>query len=213
MRVSGRSERAPNQLSPEREEALIDAAREVFVEKGVGDASIDLIASRARVNKVTIYRRYKNKYALFETVIQRTSRETGAQLADMNLDPEHVEDSLREAALTIRGVYATENHREITRLMIAEANRHLKLCQRARAYMISILSQRLVCFFESLIARRQMESQYPTEAAISFVLLFSRGFRPLLFALRSEEEEERQFESDFAMFLKGNGISSYPLDG
>ncbi len=207
MRAPAKRYKAPNQLSEEREEALIDAARAVFIEKGLGRTTIDTIAQRAGINKVTIYRRYKDKYDLFETVIERMAEQTGARLTELDLDPDKPVESLRAAALKIRDHYEMDTHLELTRLMVAEASRHPELCQRARSSMIARLAEKLIQFFETLIARGQMDSPYPREAAISFVLVFSRGFRPLFNVLGSEEQENRQFESDFTMFVRGNGIT------
>ncbi len=208
METPAKHYRAPNQLSEEREEELIDAARAVFIEKGLGKTTIDTIAKRARINKVTIYRRYSDKYDLFETVIERMAERTGTRLADLELDPDQPMESLRAAALQIRSQYKENTNLELTRLMIAEASRHPELCQRARALMIANLADKLIRFFETLIENGRMESTYPREAAISFVLIFSRGFRPLFNVIGSEEQENRQFESDFTMFVRGNGITS-----
>jgi len=207
MKTPARPKRAPNQLSPEREEQLINTAKEVFFEKGVGQATIDLVAKRARVTKVTIYKRYKNKYELFEAVVQYMASLYSKQLSALGLDASNPVDGLRRAAKVIRGFFNSEDHREYARLIIAETPRHPELCLRARNKMVSAASQELREFFEILIDRGQMECDYPREAAISFVLLFQGGFRPLLNALGTEEEQNRQFEADFAMFIKGNGIA------
>lgn len=49
---------------------LLDAARDVFVEKGFAAARLDEVAEKAGVSKGTIYLYFKNKEVLFKAVIQ-----------------------------------------------------------------------------------------------------------------------------------------------
>ncbi|AZI35733.1 putative TetR family transcriptional regulator [Caenibius tardaugens NBRC 16725] len=50
--------------------ALLDTAAEIFAHQGYAGASIDSIASAARIGKPTIYARYGNKAGLLKAVIQ-----------------------------------------------------------------------------------------------------------------------------------------------
>lgn len=202
--------RAPNQLSPEREQALVDAALAVFAEKGLAGASMDMIARRAGVTKVTIYRRYRDKYALFETVMEDAARSMAARFEMLDLDPREPEQSLRRAAVLLLRHYDQEKHLGVGRLMVAESGRYPELCTRARNVVVASLAGKLIDFFKTLIARGQMAHNYPREAATTFVLVFSQGFRPLLNARGSEEEQARQFEADFLMFMRGYGICAEP---
>ena len=52
------------------EEALLDAARDVFLERGL-DATTSEIAKRARISESVIFYRYKTKEALFAAVFER----------------------------------------------------------------------------------------------------------------------------------------------
>ncbi|GLK83470.1 TetR/AcrR family transcriptional regulator [Ancylobacter defluvii] len=52
-------------------EHVLDGARAVFCRKGVVNTSLDEIALQLGVSKHTIYRRYPNKDALLEAVIER----------------------------------------------------------------------------------------------------------------------------------------------
>lgn len=65
------AERAPTrrQRVEERERALIDAAREVFLEKGLDGARIAEIARRAGVAEGTVYLYYKTKNDLMRALV------------------------------------------------------------------------------------------------------------------------------------------------
>jgi TetR/AcrR family transcriptional repressor of mexJK operon len=52
-----------------KQDAVLAAAQEVFLEAGYAAASMDAVASRANVSKATIYAHFDNKRALFEAMI------------------------------------------------------------------------------------------------------------------------------------------------
>lgn len=61
---------ALQRFSPvERQQAILTAAREVFIETGLGGARTKLIAERAGVAEGTIFKYFKNKDALFERAV------------------------------------------------------------------------------------------------------------------------------------------------
>jgi AcrR family transcriptional regulator len=66
-----RSGRPRRELAGEVDERILDAARRVFLERGLAGASIDEIANIARAGKPTIYARFPNKVALFTAVVRR----------------------------------------------------------------------------------------------------------------------------------------------
>src|SRR5215218_5102229 len=69
------------------EDALVDrvaaAAFESFVEYGIRRATIEDIATRGGVSKMTVFRRFKNKQGLVEVVIAREIRRAMEQLDDV----------------------------------------------------------------------------------------------------------------------------------
>ncbi|MBB4143160.1 TetR/AcrR family transcriptional regulator [Rhizobium rhizoryzae] len=81
---------------PTREEAaklttqILDDARAIFASKGVANASMEEIAARQAISKHTLYRRYPNKQALLEAVVERDLvrfRATLAQAAKQHKEP------------------------------------------------------------------------------------------------------------------------------
>jgi AcrR family transcriptional regulator len=63
--------RPPKDLAGEVDARILDAAREVFLERGFEGASIDEVAAAARSGKPTIYARFRDKRALFTAVVTR----------------------------------------------------------------------------------------------------------------------------------------------
>ncbi|NPU09315.1 TetR/AcrR family transcriptional regulator [Bradyrhizobium sp. 83012] len=70
--LRGRVGRPPKALAGNIEERILDAAREVFLERGFDGTSIDEIAERAPASKPTIYARYAGKPALFAAIVERS---------------------------------------------------------------------------------------------------------------------------------------------
>ncbi|CCE00507.1 TetR/AcrR family transcriptional regulator [Bradyrhizobium sp. STM 3809] len=70
--LRGRVGRPPKALAGNIEERILDAARQVFLERGFDGTSIDEIAERAPASKPTIYARYAGKPALFAAIVERS---------------------------------------------------------------------------------------------------------------------------------------------
>ena len=52
----------------------LDAAWELFLERGLAALSIEAIASRAGVSKMTVYKHFSDKHALLEEAVLREAR-------------------------------------------------------------------------------------------------------------------------------------------
>jgi AcrR family transcriptional regulator len=72
VRYPVRSGRPPRELAGEVDARILDAARQVFLERGLSGASMDEIAVLARAGKPTIYARFPTKEALFTAVVMHS---------------------------------------------------------------------------------------------------------------------------------------------
>jgi AcrR family transcriptional regulator len=81
-RPAGRIGRPPQKLAGEVDERILDAARRVFLERGLAGASVDEIASLAAAGKPTIYARFPNKETLFAAVVMRNCAAAVARIQD-----------------------------------------------------------------------------------------------------------------------------------
>jgi AcrR family transcriptional regulator len=66
-----RTGRPPRELAGEVDARILDAARRLFLDRGLAGASIEEIAELACAGKPTIYARYPGKEALFSAVVMR----------------------------------------------------------------------------------------------------------------------------------------------
>src|SRR5271156_6584902 len=67
--------RPDNDTLPAHRERLLQVADEEFMAMGYQDTSLDAIAGKAGVSKVTIYRRFGSKAGLFEAIALRSVEE------------------------------------------------------------------------------------------------------------------------------------------
>jgi AcrR family transcriptional regulator len=118
-----RTGRPPQELAGEVDARILDAAHRVFLERGLGGASIEEIAAQARAGKPTIYCRFPSKEALFTAVLVRN---TDAKLA---LYQGHVpagatiEERLASVGVTVVRSVLVSDSLGLMRLAIAEARR------------------------------------------------------------------------------------------
>ena len=112
--------------STHKRKSIVDGARREFLKSGFGGASVDAVAEAATVAKMTVYRHFKNKEALFEGVIgDLCERILGT---DMTLDPKlPVREALVKFAWkTIETVYNPDTI-ELQRIVVAEKKRFPEL--------------------------------------------------------------------------------------
>ncbi|MFI7616554.1 TetR/AcrR family transcriptional regulator [Nonomuraea terrae] len=85
---------------PETDAAILRAALEVFVERGIEGLSIEQVAKRAGVGKLTVYRRWATKEELVSQAIQTmVSDELTLSLADLDaLSPYEITERALPAA-------------------------------------------------------------------------------------------------------------------
>ena len=200
--------RWPNQLSEDVEASIIDAAYQVFRDRGVGAATTGDIASAAGISKATLYRRFENKWALFESVVFSSLKLVVGAFDDIALDPNHPEQSLRQYAMKIREIQDLERYREVLRMVLAEAPRHQRIALIWRETFIAEMLGKLLDYFGLLAKNGQATFPSPELAARNFYVLFAGSFKGLFGVVESAEEREKIFEADLHAFMKGNGINS-----
>jgi AcrR family transcriptional regulator len=201
--VSATRKRPPRQLPPEREQELLDAAQNLFFEKGVAATTTDEIAQKAGISKATLYRRYKDKNEIFTKIILAGTQQLSAELTTIELQAAQPRDALRRTAMHIRQRMTQPKYVDLMRQIIAEAHTQPELSRQAQKLMVSAATQKLTVFFQELIANGQMVHSHPPQAATTFALMAGAGFRPLLNALLDEVEENARLESDLDMFFNG----------
>jgi len=122
-RAAVRTGRPPRELAGEVESRILDAARRVFLERGLAGASIDEIAELACAGKPTIYARFPGKEALFSAVVMRKVAANVARFANFVPAGATIEERLASVGATVLRQLLAGDTVGLLRLSIAEARR------------------------------------------------------------------------------------------
>ena len=125
--------RAPARSESERQaklQTILDAALDIFLEKGFADARLDDVAARAGVAKGTLYLYVPSKQALFEALVQSG---IGGALGTIEqrvlaLDSP-AEEQLRTLFAFLRQEVLGTRRVDIVRLLLREASRFPELAE------------------------------------------------------------------------------------
>ncbi len=90
-----------------RQDAILEAAREVFFSKGLDQATIDDVAEQAELSKGTIYLYFKSKEDLYISVFIQGIEILTQQLTALREDPRRADELLLE----IRDIYYAFYHK------------------------------------------------------------------------------------------------------
>jgi AcrR family transcriptional regulator len=144
--------RPPRELAGKVDERILDAAGNVFLERGFSGASVDEIAEVARAGKPTIYARFPNKEALFYAVVERLVLRNTSHEA-MSYPGVSIADRLEALAVVILSRILTPESIGMIRVAVAEARRFPDLAARVgrmgRERQTEAVSRLLVEFAES----------------------------------------------------------------
>ena len=165
--VVARVDRGGRPRDPGNDAAILDAALDLLIERGAAGASIEAIARRAGVAKLTVYRRWQSKEDLLMAALEHARNpDTGHPEAASSLDEvvEHTAELLsrpRFRALMARVIGASVDHPGLV-----------------RAYTTRYLQPRLTALAET--AQRAIDAgSFPAAsdpAAVQDILASSIGF-------------------------------------
>lgn len=122
-RAAGRCGRPPRECAGEVDERILEAARQIFLERGFEGASVEEIAEAARSGKPTIYARYPNKQALFAAAYASALAVRNARLASHAPAGATLDERLTSFAEALLREVLTSEWIGLMRLAIAEARR------------------------------------------------------------------------------------------
>jgi TetR/AcrR family transcriptional regulator, mexJK operon transcriptional repressor len=107
---------------PERRQALLDAARDVFLEKGYANATIDEVVGRAGGSKATVYSLFENKAGLLAALVAEAAEELSALVQPYPLGG-RLENVLRDFGRHYLEILTRPERLALFRLVIGECGR------------------------------------------------------------------------------------------
>ncbi len=159
----------------ETKEKILDAALELFSEKGFKATTTMIIAEKAEVNEVTLFRYFGSKEKLFFAVVDKEA-EVRLDILQIELDPsENMVDEL-----TMIGTFMAESmvkRASFFRLMVLEIDRYPEIWEHVGAVPLAAIAK-LSQYFELAKEKGLVRKDINTETmAVSF---FSFIFRILV---------------------------------
>ena len=106
-----------------RREAILDVARDVFLEEGYANASMSTIAARLGGSKGTLYNYFKSKEELFAAYVTRHCLWQGEAMFALFSEEEDVRAALTKLGRTYLSIVLSDFSLLNFRLIVAEAQR------------------------------------------------------------------------------------------
>ena len=194
--------RPTNADAPVREAKLIDAAARAFLLHGYAGASMDHIATTARVSKATIYARFGNKAALFEAVALHSVASMRSDVRSIATGGREPRDVLTDFALRIADEVADAERIALLRLAIAAKDRFPDVARRLHGHIADTVAP-ITDYLHSL-GEAGYRIDDPARLAQHFINLANGGLRFLLTDDFADPGFHRQWVSGVvALFLRG----------
>ncbi len=195
-------------------ERLLQAATEVFLEKGFAATSVDEIASRAKASKLTFYNHFGNKQKLFEAIVMRLNSMMFKGFADALEADVPMERALYLFVKNLAEMLYTDQAVKLVRVLHAEAARFPELAEifdRAGPRRAHAL---LAAYFEQKIRKGLLRSVDPFTAADHLVhMALGEAFRRVLLGLSSTpspKEVESRINAALKVFMRAYAITRIP---
>jgi len=149
-------------------EALLEAAGEVFLERGYGGASIDAIVERAGGSKATVYAMFGNKEGLLTALVAQGAESLAASVDALPAGAPF-EDSLRAIGRSYLHLILQPKRIALYRLVAGESGRCPHLGDIFYRTGPQAVTTRVAAFFRAAAARGQIETDDPEQLAHFFV--------------------------------------------
>lgn len=183
-RKASRPETAGAGRSGAKRKAILRGAKDVFLKAGFGGTSMDEVASRAGVSKMTVYRHFGSKEDLFAGVITDLCNEIVAQDLQ-SLSGQEPYEALRQYAERMVKIVFRPETVELHRIVIAESKRFPSLGRFFYASGPQVCIDALVGYFERHRDDPRFRIADPLRAAEEFLELL-RGYAHLRALLKIE---------------------------
>lgn len=191
---------------PAKREAILSAAKSLFLQRGFEGCSMDAIATDAGVSKLTVYSHFSDKETLFSEVVKSKCKEELPELLFDLSGETPINETLCDIGRAFFDLVMSPETIEMHRVMIAGANKDPRLSR----LFFEAGPQRVLREMEHLLLSAQERGllslpDLPLAAEQFFTLIKgSHHFRTLLGCCEpmDEEETDRHVRQSVELFLK-----------
>ena len=177
-------------------ERILAAAREQFELEGIKRSSVEAIARRAGVTRVTVYRRYPRKDVLVEAVIGREARALIAEIDERTSAIESADERTVECFVLLLGWF--REHALVRRMLTTEPESVLRALTVDAGSVIAIGT----AYVADQIRRAQREGEYPEYDPEPAAEIFARFIQSLI--LTPDELDRFSDDDDARAFARAH---------
>ncbi|UPK25783.1 TetR/AcrR family transcriptional regulator [Bradyrhizobium sp. 195] len=203
----GRRGRPANQALGQ---TIVDAARELFVELGFQATTLDKVARRAKISKLSIYRHFENKEALFGAAMAAGCQQLFAPQTLLEGDGGSVEDQLMAVGSLLLRTLLRSDVRSVEAMVMADKTSQNALSKLHYEGGPAHVIAQIEALLRQLHAKAVLNVPDPLRSARLFAALF-KGSDLLTIArfdqARAEDDNEIESycRSAVAMFIAAHG--------
>ncbi|UVL25230.1 TetR/AcrR family transcriptional regulator [Pseudomonas donghuensis] len=197
-------------------QTIADAACELFVELGFQATTMDKVAQRAKISKLSIYRHFENKEALFSAAIAAHCQQFAPQALFEGVDGS-AEDQLMAVGSTLLRTLLSPDVRSVEAMIMADKTNHKSLSKRQYEAGPAYVIAQIEALLRQLHAKAVLNVPDPRQSARLFAALFKGS--DLLIIARFDEaraEDDNEIESycrsAVAMFIAAHGGTDHAGD-
>ena len=192
-------------------QTIVDAAYDLFVELGFQATTLDKVARRAKISKLSIYRRFENKEALFSAAITARCHQF-APLALVEGVDGSAEDRLMAVGSSLLRTLLSPDVRGVEAMIMADkTNQKSSSKLHYEAAPAHVIAQ-VEALLRQLHAKKLLSVPDPVQSARLFAALF-KGSDLLMIArfdeARAEDGIESYCRSAVAMFVAAHGSDDH----
>lgn len=189
-------------------QTIVEAASELFVEFGFQATTLDKVAQRAKISKLSIYRHFENKEALFSAAIVAGCHQLFAPQALLEGVEGSVEDQLMVVGSLLLHTLLRPDVSSVEAMVMADKTNQKSLSKlHYEAGPAHVIAQ-IEALLRQLHAKALLNVPDPLQSARLFAALF-KGSDLLIIArfdeVKAEDEIESYCRSAVAMFIAAHG--------
>lgn len=189
-----------------KRQAILEAAKNLFIRNGYANTSMDAVAAEAGVSKLTVYSHFTDKETLFScAVVARCEEQVPELFVDVPAD-EHVEKVLLGIARGFQTLINSPESIDLNRLIIALGPQESSLTQVFFEAGPQRVLHELERFLSKLSGKNGLHFESPLNAAGHFLSLIKgvHHFRLLIGTgeIPDEQAADHHAREVVALFLK-----------
>jgi AcrR family transcriptional regulator len=190
-------------------QTIVDAACELFVELGFQATTMDKVAQRAKISKLSIYRHFENKEALFSAAIAARCHQFAPQALFEGVDGSAEEQLMAVGSSLLRTLLSPDVSGVEAMIMADKTNQKSLSKLQYEAGPAHVIAQ-IKALFRQLHAKGVLNVPDPVQSARLFAALF-KGSDLLAIArfddarAKDDNEIDSYCRSAVALFLAAHG--------